>query len=148
SLAAVVLGVMAGVARSQGEATVKAEVNATRVYVGDSLTLQVAVEGARSAVPPDLSKLDGFTAQYVGAQDASSQSVTIINGRMQRNDSLRFIMQWRLTPTRKGKLTIPALTVAAGGQNHATEPISIASVEPAESPDFRLALEADKTAAY
>jgi hypothetical protein len=130
------------------DVSVVASLDSARVYVGDSFTFQITVEGAQGATPPDLSAIDGLTAQYQGAQDASSHSVSIINGRMQQHDSLRYIMQWKLTPTRKGKIEIPALGVTVGNKSYSTAPITVSAVEPAESPDFRLKIEAEKTTAY
>jgi hypothetical protein len=127
---------------------VVAAVDNPRVYIGDSVTLQITVEGATAAAPPDLANLEGVSAQYVGAQDASSHSVSIINGRMQRQDSIRYVMQWKLTPTRKGAITIPALNVTVDGKSYSTAPLIISAVEPSESPDFRLKLEAEKPSAY
>ncbi|MEX2218436.1 MAG: BatD family protein [Phycisphaerales bacterium] len=139
---AAVLGLLlpAAPALAQGSPGVAAKVSANRVALGDSLTLQILVEGASSVPPPDLSTLDGFTIRPGGV----AHGMNIAGGQVVETATL----SWQLTPTRKGVLTIPAITVTVRGRAYTTEPIEIAVVEPSESPDFRLTLEADRTTVY
>ncbi|MDP2107099.1 MAG: BatD family protein, partial [Desulfobulbaceae bacterium] len=73
---------LAGVVRAA--VTVQAVVDQEEVYVGQSFTLQVQVEGSDSPGEPDISSLIDFTVEPRGGQQNSSESVSIINGRMSR----------------------------------------------------------------
>lgn len=128
--------------------SVTAAVSSARVAIGDTLVYQITVDGAEDATSPDLSGLDGFSARYAGGAPNSSHSSFRINGQRQDFDVKRYVMQWQLSPTRKGKLTIPSVQVKVGAQTYSTSPVSISAFEPTESPDFKLKLEADKAIAY
>lgn len=141
SLIAIVaaLVALASPVRAQ-QISVRAAVSSQRVVVGDTVTYQIIVEGTQGANPPELNGFDGFTAAYNGA----SQNIQVINGRM----SQTVVMQWSLTPTRKGRLTIPSVTVTVNNQSYKTDPITVSSVDPVESPDFKFRLELPKQTAY
>lgn len=134
-------------ARAQ-EIDVRLEVESRDVYMGESFIMQIVVNGSDSAVPPDISSLEGFSTEYLGGSNNSSQSISIINGRMQRTVSKAFIFSYRLTPGRPGRITIPSLAVEVEGKTFSTPPVTIAVRRPAETEDFKLRMRLSKETCY
>ncbi|MFN0133140.1 MAG: BatD family protein [Phycisphaerales bacterium] len=128
--------------------SVSAQLSTSRAYVGDSVTLQLSVAGASEALAPDLSTLDGLRAEYVGSQRFSSQGISIGNGPRTQNSARSYIMQYRLTPTRAGTLTIPPIAVTVGGTSYSTQALTLTALEPGDSDDFSLKIGLDKPSAY
>ncbi|MBU4263328.1 MAG: BatD family protein [Proteobacteria bacterium] len=106
--------------------------------IGEPLSMQIQVNGADSAQPPDLSQLVDFTVQERGGQGNSSTSVTNINGKWERITRHAYFFNYTITPKRAGRLTIPALAVEVEGSTYDTEPVTITVTEPAETDDLKL----------
>jgi hypothetical protein len=136
-------------AAAADEISVQAMVESENVYMGETFVYQIVVDGADNATPPEVSAFGpDFTAQYLGGQNSSSQSITIINGQMQRQAQRRFVMQFNLTPTRKGRLTIPAVPVTVKGRAFSTNPLVIGVDTPVETQDFKLRMTLSRQSCY
>ena len=130
--------------------TLKAEaaLEKVQVYVGEPFVFQIRVEGSDSPEKPNLSGITDFAVQEVGGQQNSSQSVTIINGQMNRVVRRRYTFNYRLTPKRAGSLTIPPITVSAEGQTARTQAVTLQATPPAETDAFKLRLSLSEPRAY
>jgi hypothetical protein len=127
----------------------EAVTDTSEVYQGSSLILQIRVSGSNTPSVPDLSGLTDFTVKYVGGSENSSSSITIINGKMKKNESKGFIFTFSLTPKKIGTLLIPAIEVISGNEKTKTEPIVIVARKPAvETNDFKLELKLSKEQCY
>jgi len=131
-----------------GDFTVSAAVENENVFAGESFVYQIQVDGEDSPEQPDLSTLSDFTVQFIGGQQNSSTSVTIINGRMTQDVKRGYIFNWRLTPKRVGILEIPPVTVTAGSRSARTNPLRIRADEPTEMEDFKLELSLSRDTCY
>ncbi|HVO77082.1 MAG TPA: BatD family protein [Candidatus Bathyarchaeia archaeon] len=139
----------AAVAAADQEIAVQANVESETVYMGETFVYQIVVDGADNATPPDVSAFGAdFAAQYLGGQNSSSQSITIINGSMQRQVQRRYVMQFNLTPKRKGRLTIPAVAVKVQGKTFSTNPLTIGVDTPVETQDFKLRMTLSRSSCY
>jgi hypothetical protein len=96
-------------------ASVRAVVDRNQATVGESIALQVTIDGGEGDV--DLSGLTDFKAVSRG----TSSSFKMINGRTSR----QLIHNYVLIPLKEGSLTIPAIPVAIDGKIHYTVPIGI-----------------------
>jgi len=130
------------------EVSVKAAVEKRDVYVGESFLFQVQVEGDDAPGKPGLASVQDFHVQPRGGQQNNSESITIINGRMERVAKRGYIFNYSLTPKRAGNLTIPTVTVIVDGRSYQTRPITINAREPAQSNDFKLRMQLSKTSCY
>ncbi len=130
------------------EISVHLEVESRDVYLGESFLIQVVVDGSDEAEPPDLSSLEGFTAEYIGGSNNSSQSITIINGRVERIVHKGFIFTYRLIPKETGDLVIPPFRVRIEGQTFSTRPVTIAVRRPTETKDFKLRINLSRETCY
>jgi hypothetical protein len=100
---------------AQADVTVRAEVDRTTVAPGESVGLQVTINGGKGEA--DLSGLTDFKVLSRG----TSSSVQFINGHMSREQIYSFL----LIPQRRGQLTIPALAVEVDGKVYHSDPITI-----------------------
>ena len=128
--------------------TARAAVEASEVFVGQAFQFQIQVSGSESPDPPDLSGLKDFDIQAQGGRSNSSHSVTIVNGRMTQVVKRGYIFVYRLTPTRAGRLIIPAVTVRAEGSTTRTQAVAITAKKPAETEDYKLRMGLSSTECY
>ena len=128
--------------------SVRAAVEKSEVYVGESFVFQIQVEGSDSPQQPDLSALSDFSVEFAGGQQNNSQSIQIINGRMTRNVQQGYVFNYRLTARRAGRLTIPKVTVWVEGRQYATNPVSVSVSKPEESEHLKLRLSLSKDRCY
>ena len=127
---------------------VQGAVQKTEVFVGESFLFQIQIEGSDAPEKPDVSAIADFRVREMGGQQNSSQSMTIVNGRVDQVVRRGYVFSYRLTPKRAGTLPIPALTVSAEGQTARTAPIAIRVVPPVETDDFKLRLSLSERKAY
>ncbi|MGN2243920.1 BatD family protein [Frateuria sp. GZRR33] len=110
-------------------AQVQASLDRSQVQLGETVTLNLRVEGGGLAQAPDLSAL-GSDFEVLGR--SSNTSVSIANGQR----SMQFTIGIALRPTHAGQLTIPPLDFAGGH----TQPLTL-TVTP---PDARAAANSGK----
>ena len=130
------------------EISVLAIVEKGEVYVGESFVLWIQVEGTESPDEVDVSAIKDFEVKALGGRTNSSQSIVIINGRMQKTVKKGYVFSYRLSPKREGELIIPSIKVTAAGLALVTNPIRISVKEPAEMEDFKLRLTLSKETCY
>jgi len=146
-LFSVLAGLFAGPADAD-EIGVQAVPEKQHVYVGESFGLQIQVNGDDSPVKPDMSGVVDFQVVESGGQQNSSQSITIINGKVNRISRQGYIFNYSLSAKREGKLVIPAIEVTVRGRKLSTQPLTIIASKPRETKDFKLRLHFDKQECY
>ncbi len=125
-----------------------AAVEKDTVFVGEQFTFQLQIEGDDQPPMPAMPQVDGLMIEDVGGQPSSSQSVTIINGQMQRQVRKSYIHVYRVTAQRPGAFLIPAIELTIQGQVCRTQPIRITAQKPQETEDFKFRLELSKAQCY
>lgn len=139
----------AGSLQGQDRLSARARTDATEVYVGQPFLYQIEVSGSDRPERPDLEELRAdFTIEPAGEGANNSTQISIVNGRMSRVENRGYQFNFRLTPRREGRLTIPAVEVAAEGTTAATNPIPVVVVPPEEINDFKLRLTLGERTAY
>jgi len=123
-----------------GDISVAVELESRDVYVGESFILQISIDGSDKVEPPEIPEIDAFNVEYVGGTNNSSQSITIINGKLERTVHRGFVFSYRLTPKKPGKYTIPSIKVEVEGKVYSTDPVTVMVRRPGESEDFKLRL--------
>ncbi len=96
-------------------ATVRAVVDRNQAMVGESISLQLVMEGGDGKI--DLSGLTDFKIISRG----TSSNFQMINGRTSRQKIYNYI----IIPLQAGRLTLPAIPVTIDGKVHHTIPISL-----------------------
>lgn len=133
---------------ADGPISVQAQVDKQKVSVGESFVLQIKIDGDDSPAEPDLSGLQDFTVQPKGGGQNNRESITIINGRVNRISEHGYVFQYLLTPKRDGMLTIPAIEIIAGGKTLLTQPVPIRVSKPLATDEFKLRLSLSATESY
>ncbi len=128
--------------------TAQALVEKQQVFLGEPFLFQIHVNGSDSPGKPDLGPLTGFTVEDLGGQQNSSESVTIIQGKMTRVVQRAYIFSYRLTAKKTGTLVIPSLALTVAGKKVRTLPVSIRVVPPRENDNFKLRLSLSEKKAY
>ena len=128
--------------------SVGAAVSSQDVFRGESLEMQIQISGSDSPAEPDLSSITDFQVQNLGGQTRNSESITIINGKMNRVVKRGYVFSYRLLPRKSGRLTIPSIPVRVEGKVFHTRPVSIRVSEPQETDDFKFRLTLSKDKAY
>ena len=133
---------------ARAEVAVQLVVEKQRVYVGEPVSLQVRVEGDESPEEPVFGPMDDFQLRSLGSHRNTSQSITIINGKVNREERLGFQFNYELIARRAGTLTIPPVAVKASGATHRTQPLTITARPPEQNDDFILSLQFKEAQVY
>ncbi len=133
---------------SAAEISVRLNVESRDVYQGESFLVQIEVNGTDQADPPGFSGVDGFSVEYMGGSNNSSQSISIINGKVERVVRKVYVFNYRFTPLRTGRLTIPPVKVDAEGEVFTTREVTIAVRKPGKSDDFKLRIDLSDQQCY
>ncbi|RKZ50710.1 MAG: hypothetical protein DRR16_06645 [Candidatus Parabeggiatoa sp. nov. 3] len=96
----------------------EAIVDTSRLMLGETLTLKLALSDATAVDQPDFTPLENLFEVSGSQQFHSTQ---IINGRM----SSQIVWQYTLEPQKTGVLTIPALTMKTSAGNLRSQPVQI-----------------------
>lgn len=125
----VVLAWLLCLSAARAQVQFSAELDRTRLYVGERTLLTVRVQGSGIDVSsfhlPELAPYFQVVRQFTPQR---SSQISIINGRMQSSESLTMVFQ--LEAQKAGRAEIPALAVYAGAKLYQTAPISVEILEP------------------
>lgn len=108
-----------------GDISISASVSKKQVPLNESLALSVIVSGGKMSVPePTLPPVDGFSEG--GRSTSTSFSITNNNVTSSKTTT------YTLIPQKKGKFTIPPVTLHYKGKKYSTSPIEVAVVDPVQ----------------
>lgn len=140
---------LASFAIAQEPPTVTAAVEKNEVFVGEPFIFQIQVNNVGEAETPDLAALaNDFTVEFGGGKRQSSESISYVNGRTARVVSLQYLIHFRLTAKRAGRLEIPAIPLTVAGQSLTTQPVAIQANPPEPVKDFKLTTALSKTTCF
>jgi hypothetical protein len=110
-----------------------AEASANEIFIGESVDYLVEIRNVKDPSPPDLASLrDDFDVTPNGDESRNQSSVTIINGRMTRQNVFGHVYRFRLTPKRTGRLKIPAPAATIDGKTISGHELAINVIAPEE----------------
>ncbi len=127
--------------------SLSAELEDTEIWLGDSVRLNLYLQGSEEQIAPDLA-IQGITISPLGGTVRSSRSVTSINGKVTQNVKLAYVYSYKLTPVKTGIFTVPSITANIDGQLLSSNPVSFTVKEPEKSDDFYLQLNVDRGIVY
>jgi len=127
--------------------TVAVAVASRNVFAGQTVTVQVQIEGAQPDAPPEFPAVRGLALKLTGQQQIAAPMVIVNNRRMDSGRD-RTIFQYEGVPPTPGEYQIPAVDVVIGGRAFKTEPITIRAQAPSDDPDVRLILDVDNPAPF
>lgn len=140
---------LCGLANAQDTPTVTAVTEKEDVFVGEPFVLQIQVNNVNDVDTPDLTSLsEDFTVEYGGGNRNNSESISIVNGRTTRMVSRQYIINYRLTAKRPGRLEIPPVTVNVSGQALTTQALVVQARPPEPVKNFKLVTTLSKKTSY
>jgi hypothetical protein len=128
---------------ARGATTVRASLDRATIMAGESVTLQVIVEGSRPTSAENFPAVPGLTIQHRG----NSQQMTVVNSV----STMRFTLSFAVTAHESGQYQIPSIRVLVDGAQQATQPLTLTVTKndlPAESREAFARLIAPKTNVY
>ena len=108
----------AALAARAASPTLSLHLDRARIYEGESVVATVTVEGSRdAALRPSFPHASPARIAFLGSNDRSETSITVVNGRMQRTDRLVRSFVFEITPAAAGTFrTGPPTIELPGGQ--------------------------------
>jgi hypothetical protein len=123
--------------------SVQARLKDSTVYLGESVMLEVRINGLRNPALPTISHPDIDVASE-GGQSFNNSRISIINGRTTRDEEFGYVARYRLRPRVAGLLEIPPITITHAGQTYRSQPLTLRVRQPAEQDYLLVEVSADK----
>ncbi len=98
--------------------SVKVTPNRNQIYLGESFNLTVEASGSSATKEPDLSALRDCEIQYLGSEDRSRRSVSIINGRVQQESYTGRKFTYKITPEKTGAFRAGPITLTHNSKTY------------------------------
>jgi hypothetical protein len=111
------LCVLALVIPSHAAVSVKAQFERANIMTGETVMLNVVVEGGRPEQAETFPAIPGLTVQYQG----NSQNITSINGAT----SVKHILNYAVSASKPGQYTLPSINITVDGAAHQTQPVTL-----------------------
>jgi hypothetical protein len=116
--------------------TMQARLAESEIYLGESTSLELRINGVRTPEPPDLTHPD-IDVTKAGGQSFNNSSYTVINGQVRQTEEFGYVARYLLRPRRAGTLEMPPLTMVHEGQTYRSNPVTLRVQRPPEQ-DFLL----------
>jgi len=121
------------------DVTLNVQVSRQTIYIGESVNLNISVEGADQDVSaPDLSKLSRAEVQFLGSHSNSRSSISVINGRVRREIYQGRIFVYQIKPLEKGSFQTGPIRVTVGSKSYQHPGVTL-EVTGVEQQDFVIA---------
>ena len=122
---------------------VRVTLSDSTIYLGDSVQLELRVQGIRDLEPPEIThpNIDISRAQ---GQSFSNSSLTIIQGKTTRLEEFGYVARYELRPRVAGTLTIPEIVITHEGYTYTSEPLILVVQEPAAQDRLLVEVTTDK----
>src|SRR5919197_4759115 len=127
------LYLLCAVQQASGAATVtvQARLAEAEIYLGESTSLELRINGIRNPEPPDLVHPD-IDVTKAGGQSFNNSSYTMINGQIRQTEEFGYVARYLLRPRRAGTLQLPPLTLVHEGQTYRSNPVTLRVQRPPE----------------
>ena len=123
--------------------SVQARLADADIYLGESTSLELRINGIRNPEPPGLTHPD-IDITKAGGQSFNNSSYTMINGQMRQTEEFGYVARYLLWPRRAGALEIPPLTVVHEGQTYRSNPVTLRVQRPPEQDFLRVEVSPNK----
>lgn len=100
------------------------------IYVGESFTYHVIIDGENRAGQVDLTPLEKYNPRSAGNRDISQTSINVTNGKTTKNVIKRYVMSYSLVSDQAGLKELSPVQVNVGGKNYRANPVSVNILKP------------------
>src|SRR5262245_5736544 len=90
--------------------TLQARLADADIYLGESTSLELRINGIRNPEAPDLTHPD-IDMSKAGGQSFNNSSYTMINGQVRQSEDFGYVARYLLWPRRAGTLEIPPIAL-------------------------------------
>ena len=118
------------------------------IYVGESFTYNVIIDGENKPGQVALAPLAQYNPQSAGNRDVSQSSVTIVNGRMTKSETKRYVMSYALTAGWAGRIQLPPVTVTIDGKTYQANSVEVNILQPGNTDKLDLEVKLSDTQCY
>ena len=118
--------------------TMRAQLEQSEVYLGESVGLELRIHGVRDPVLPDIQH-PNIDISREGGQSFSNSSITVINGQTRRIEEFGYAARYLLRPRTAGMLEIPPITLTHEGHTYRSNTVRLVVRQP--EPQDRLLVE-------
>jgi hypothetical protein len=147
-LLTILLGLLFPVVAFGQGVSVQVKVSSQEAYLGETLVCQIVVEGGKATKTPEFPRKAGLNIEFEGAQDASMNMTSQVNGRVTRKKTLRFIYQYKVTITSPTVRSIPSAKVSVNKKQYQSQEIPLKIRIPRETDDFKLRMNPQKASLF
>ena len=98
------------------EVSLHVSVARKQLYLGESAIMAVKVAGSSGEDIPDISEIRNCVVKYLGSQNRSNYSITIVNGRVSKTGFSGREFTFELTPTSTGSIRAGPVSLRHGGK--------------------------------
>ena len=123
--------------------TVRARLQESTIYLGDSVQLELRIQGLREPEISDLQHPD-IDVTREGGQSFNNSSITIINGRTTRVKKSGYVARYRLRPRIAGTLHIAPIAVSHAGKTYHSQPLTLLVRQPSQQDRLLVTVYPDK----
>ena len=148
ALPTILLILISSAAIAQSEPTVRSTLARQRIYWGQSVEYVIRVSNATDRADPELNGLDDFSVVSLGSRSSQSSNMTIINGQVRQTVTQSMTFSYQLTPSKTGKLVIPAPVVKVDGQVLVGQEQVLEVVAPEKQDVVLMEITSDRSAVY
>ena len=100
------------------------------IYVGESFTYHVIIDGENKAGQVDLSPLAKYNPRSAGNRDVSQTTTSFINGKTTTKVVKRYVMSYSLVSNQTGRIELGSVKVVVAGKSYQTNPVSVNILKP------------------
>ena len=104
---------------SAQEIGVTVDVDRRQLFLGESVVLTIKVSGILNPPDPDLSALRDCSVSFVNSQVQNLQSITIVNGKVQKTGFKGRIFTYEVTPAKTGLFNTGPVRLIHDGRTYA-----------------------------
>lgn len=129
----------------RAEPSIEVSASRDRIYLGESLILEIKIGGVAHPGTPDLSAIRNCRIDFLGSRDISHQTIVIVNGQMRREGFTGRSFHFKVAPTVAGELALGPVTAVVDGStlSSAGPNITVTGVTRQDIVDISLAASRD-----
>lgn len=143
----VLTAAMAGVASARIQ--VFAQVDTSQdIYVGESFTYNVIIDGENKPGRVDLAPLAQYNPQSAGSRDVSKSSFTFDGRTTKTSVTKRYVMSYALTAGWAGRIQLQPVTVTVDGKTYKTNPVEVNILQPGTTDKLDLEVKLSDSQSY
>lgn len=117
------------------EIQVKTELSGSTLYLGDEITLQVKVDGAKQGVMLEFPKVPGLHFRQIGRPSSSSQTV-IMNGKV--NSFSGMVFNVGISADRKGSYQVPGIKATLNSETARGNGFQLRVIAPGQQSSMKI----------